>query len=269
MARSLATVTDITKLIINAKPWRLDPRCHPIPWRQDIYEATLRRPLVIGIVHDDGVVRPHPPLACALRDLEARLRAAGHQIVAWDTSDHMELIEIMDLYYTADGGEDIRRDVEAGGEPYIPHVEALVNRGSAISVYEYWQLNRRKLAAQVAYNDKWEASNVDVLLTPTLPHTAHPHKRTKWIGYTKVWNVLDYTALAFPAGVSAGQEKPEYIPRNDLDQWNWEEYDASSMNGHPVGLQIIGRRLEEEKVLGVATVFQSLMKSQKKVGIEH
>ena len=31
------------------------------------------------------------------------------------------------------------------------------------------------------------------------------------------------------------------------------------MDGHPVGLQIIGQRLEEEKVLGVAAVIVKLI----------
>jgi hypothetical protein len=91
-----------------------------------------------------------------------------------------------DLYYSADGGEDIRRDVALGNEPYIPHVEALVNRGPAISVYSYWQLNIRKLAAQKAYLDKWNATRgpvsgrvVDVLLMPTAPHSAVPHRKSK------------------------------------------------------------------------------------------
>lgn len=32
------------------------------------------------------------------------------------------------------------------------------------------------------------------------------------------------------------------------------------MDGHPIGLQIIGRGFEEEKVLGVAKVFEKLIK---------
>lgn len=269
MARSLSTITYATKLVIAAEPWHLDPRCHPLPWRLSAYDEMKSRLLVIGIVHDDNVVRPHPPIQRALRSLETKLRAAGHEVITWDTSDHQELIDIMDLYYTADGCEDIRRDVEAGGEPYIPHVELLVNQASAISVYEYWQLNRRKLAAQVAYNNKWETTfspngrKVDILLTPTMPHTAVPHRRTKWIGYTKVWNILDYTALSIPAGFSDEKVdmKPEYTPRNEFDKWNWETYDAQKMSGHPIGLQIIGRRLEEEKVLGAAEIVEGLLRS--------
>ena len=37
-------------------------------------------------------------------------------------------------------------------------------------------------------------------------------------------------------------------------------FDAKTMDEHPVGLQIVGRRLEEEKLLGVAAVFDKLMK---------
>lgn len=95
MARCLSTITDITKLVIGSEPWRLDPRCHPIPWRDAIYQGIHLRPLVIGIVHDDGVVRPHPPHQRALLEAEAKLKAAGHEVIKWDTSDHQEIIDIM------------------------------------------------------------------------------------------------------------------------------------------------------------------------------
>lgn len=50
-----------------------------------------------------------------------------------------------------------------------------------------------------------------------------------------------------------------YQPRNEQDAWNWGVYDVESMDGNPVGLQIVGRRLDEEKVLGVATVFEKIL----------
>jgi Asp-tRNA(Asn)/Glu-tRNA(Gln) amidotransferase A subunit family amidase len=175
----------------------------------------------------------------------------------------------MDQYYTADGCEDIRRDVAAAGEPFIPHVEALVNRGKAISVYEYWQLNKQKAAAQKEYLDKWNAVRspsgkpVDILLSPTLPHTTVPHRKFRWVGYTKIWNLLDYPALTFPVDkVRADQDvtPKRYEPRNQLDEWNWDLYDAKQVDGYPVNLQIIGKKLQEEKVLGAATVVEKLWK---------
>jgi amidase len=162
--------------------------------------------------------------------------------------------------------------VEAGGEPFIPHVEALINRGKAISVYEYWQLNKRKVAAQQAYNKKWNTLKgpkaghpVDFILMPTMPHVAVPHRSCRWVGYTKVWNVLDYTALSFPAGRVDGHVdvKPEdsYEPRNEMDASNWSLYDPEMMDGHPIGLQLVGRRFEEEKILGAAAVIEKILKN--------
>lgn len=168
-----------------------------------------------------------------------------------------------------DGGEDIRRDVMAAGEPFLPNIKNLVDRAPAISIYEYWQLNKRKIATQTAYNDMWNKARsplgrpVDVLLVPTMPHTAAPHRTCRWVGYTKLFNFLDYTALSFPAGKASkaldGALPTDYKPRNPLDAWNWEHYDIDTMDGHSVGLQIVGRRLEEEKVLGVAQQIEKLL----------
>jgi len=103
---------------------------------------------------------------------------------------------------------------------------------------------------------------VDVLLVPALVHTAVPHRTLKWVGYTKLWNALDYTALTFPAGKASREldgEQPSYEPRNPLDEWVSQQYDIEKMDGFSVGLQIIGRRLEEEQVLGVAHQIERLL----------
>lgn len=174
-----------------------------------------------------------------------------------------------DDYYASDGGEDVRRAVAAGGEPFIPQIQAFVNRGKPIPVYEYWQINKRKVAAQQAYHDMWDGTlspsgrPVDVLLVPTMPHTAVPHGSCRWTGYTKLFNFLDYTALTFPAGRACKaldeQYSTDYDPRNDIDAWNWGLYNPLTMEGHSVGLQIVGRRFEEEKVLGAAQQIQRLL----------
>ncbi|KAJ4382601.1 hypothetical protein N0V86_001823 [Didymella sp. IMI 355093] len=187
---------------------------------------------------------------------------------------HQECIDIMDQYYTADGGEDIRRDVEAGGEPFIPHVEALVNRGQPISVYSYWQLNKQKVAAQKRYLDLWKSTRsaatgeeIDVLLTPVMPHSAVPHRKCRWVGYTKVFNFVDYPAVVIPAGQVSKELDSEaastmhvYQPRNPLDEWNWNLFDVKAMDGMPIGVQIVARRLHEERALGAAKAIDSILR---------
>lgn len=56
-----------------------------------------------------------------------------------------------------------------------------------------------------------------------------------------------------------GDISREYVPRNSNDAWNWERYDPETMDGHHVGLQIVGRRFEEEKVLGAAQQVEQLL----------
>lgn len=158
MTRNLSSLTYIMKTVIDTTPWRKDPRCVAIPWRDVMYQEAQKRSLVVGMLLDDDVVRPHPLIKRVLRTLETKLKEAGHTVVPWDPADHKECIDLMDAYYTIDGGEDIRGDVLAGGEPFLPHVEVLVNRTPAITVHEYWRLNRRKLAAQKAYLDKRNAA---------------------------------------------------------------------------------------------------------------
>ncbi|KAI1205783.1 amidase signature domain-containing protein [Annulohypoxylon truncatum] len=273
LARNLPSLTLVMKELVQMKPWEHDARCAPVPWRDEIFQEFRSKPLTIGLLTDDGVMRPHPPIIRVLLSLVEKLQAAGHEIVEWNADLHAECIQVMDEFYTADGGEDIRRDILAGGEPFIPHVEALVNRGQPISVYDYWQLNKRKTMLQQAYLKKWNeiespktGRKVDVVLMPPMPHTAVPHHSCRWVGYTKIWNVLDYSALVIPAGkVSSvdGDAPWKFAPRNMLDEWNagvWAQSKARMIElGLPVGVQIAGRKLEEEKVLAIGAVIDELL----------
>ena len=79
-----------------------------------------------------------------------------------------------------------------------------------------------------------------------------------------MWNFLDYSALALPVtSVSQNTDRIDqsYQPRNSIDECVWGLYDPERMHGHPIGLQIVGRRLEEEKVLAAASVIEGLLRS--------
>nr|RBQ90464.1 hypothetical protein FVER53263_13403 [Fusarium verticillioides] len=287
MSPTLSNLIALTKECLLAEPWKLDPNVVPIPWRQADFEAVQKRKLTIGIILDDGVVRPHPEIQEAVRRAVAIFEKAGHKVIPWSTADHSSCIEIQDQFYRADGGEDIKTEVAVAGEPMIAHVEALVKSSKPISVYEYWQLNRRKTAAQEAYNKKWTTTAglengecVDVIISPVSPHTAVTHRSSRWTGYAKIWNFLNYTAMSFPFAkfgspedatssdmyVGAADEARrsylhDYAPRNAIDEWIRGLYNPEAMKGLDIGVQIIGRRYEEEKVLGVASLLEKLIRA--------
>lgn len=95
LARSLSSLHLVTKAVIDASPWQDDPRTYPLPWREAIYEDTINRPLVIGVLLDDGVVKIHPPILRVIEQTVAKLQAAGHEIVDWTSEGHKECVEIM------------------------------------------------------------------------------------------------------------------------------------------------------------------------------
>jgi amidase len=96
MSRNIDSLIAVTKTVIDAAPWDLDPKCSPMPWRSDSYDEVQSRPLVIAVMRDDGVVRPHPPVSRVLEDVVAKLEAAGHEIVSWTPGSlHQECIDMM------------------------------------------------------------------------------------------------------------------------------------------------------------------------------
>lgn len=95
MGRSMDTLHLAMKAVLEAQPWKFDARCSPIPWRQDLYDEVQGRPLVVGILLDDEVVRPHPPISRVMNETIKVLRDAGHEIVEWNAQYHAECVEVM------------------------------------------------------------------------------------------------------------------------------------------------------------------------------
>jgi hypothetical protein len=58
------------------------------------------------------------------------------------------------------------------------------------------------------------------LLGPTTPYASVEHGNFKYVGYTGVFNVVDYSAVSFPSGVIADKEKDQvpsdYTPLSDI-----------------------------------------------------
>lgn len=75
--------------------------------------------------------------------------------------------------------------------------------------------------------------------------------------------MVDYSAVSFPSGLSVDKsiDTPvaDYKALSDFCQAAHDSYDAEALHGMPVSLQLVAKRLEEEKVLAMTkTVLQSL-----------
>ena len=79
MATSLTTAEYFMESLLASSPWNVDPNVVPIPWRKELAISPTNRKLRLGVVFDDGVVKPQPPVARAMRETIDALRAAGHE----------------------------------------------------------------------------------------------------------------------------------------------------------------------------------------------
>jgi amidase len=95
LARSLRDLTTYCRAVVGAGPHLRDPRCLPLPWRAEDADRVRWRKLRVGVMWDDGVVRPTPPVGRALREVVGKLKAAGHEVVEWAPDGHLRMFELL------------------------------------------------------------------------------------------------------------------------------------------------------------------------------
>lgn len=85
MSLDFSSLELFAKAVVNKEPWRLDPQCLPMPWKgESDVRKTLpkgKERLVIGVIHNNGMVRPLPSVQRALAATIKVLQDQGHEIV--------------------------------------------------------------------------------------------------------------------------------------------------------------------------------------------
>ena len=302
MARTLDDLTYFTKSILQMQPEKYDYTVHPIPWRDSFFNSTSsKKPLRIGVLKTDGVADPTPAISRALTLASDALTAAGHTIVPVTpppTANPLLALRLASLLLNSDGTKTFRsffRSFEATDPgaaqltfymslprpiKYLYYLYVRYIRRDAVwssilrdfhpqTAYGQWQLVARREAFRSTWFDWWnEPSNsFDFILcpanaTPALPHGAMKDAVSS-CGYTFLWNLLDYTAGILPVTkVDAKTDALTERPKNGVERGAWKHYDAKAMEGLPCAVQLVGRRLEEEKVLAGMQVLVEALKGQ-------
>lgn len=244
LSTSLSGIALFMKTIIDQKPWLYDPSMLPIPWHDTSLSSRLRtspsgtKILKIGILRDDGVVKPHPPILRAMNKLISTLRSnPAFEIVEFAPHAHDKAWRIISSLYFADGAAEEFAAIAASGEPWRPMSEFIIKDNPhvrTLSVPEVWALTCEREEYRAAYAAHWNAVSgsveggdlVDVVLCPVGPGAAPPLECARYWGYTSQWNLLDYPALVFPTGLACSPEidarEEGYEARNKDDEYNYK-----------------------------------------------
>nr|ABU75302.1 amidase protein [Ustilaginoidea virens] len=288
MARTLNDLFYFTRAVLEKGTYNYDYSCHPIPWRGDVVrEYREKKVLRVGILRTDGVIDPSPACKRALDMTEAALRRAGHEIVEIEPPEPYEALCLASRLLCADG-LDIVRGFFRTGEwndrgvaqmrfyaklpspiKYLHYLwvryvrrdpvwAGLLRNWRRTTTTEYWGLISRREAYKRRWWEYWQETGLDFIIappnaTPAVPHDGM-HDAVSSCGYTFMFNLLDYFAGVIP--VTHVDKSKDQLPAgfnfrklNGAARGAYKLYDADEMHGLPVGVQVIGRRLEEEKVL--------------------
>ncbi|KAL8817127.1 MAG: hypothetical protein Q9191_008205 [Dirinaria sp. TL-2023a] len=261
-----------------SKVWHLDPKCLPMPWRKNVIQPPNRK-LRLGIMgNHDFSVTCHPPVERALEETKRALMDAGHEVFEWVPNDHPKLAEALMTAFQTFGGSVVADALSITGEPFFNSMkgyEKASKEGESIlgpSAFREMNLRRNKL--QKDYLDRWQATGtqgkkpMDGLVMPVTPWAAARLRVTEelsYVGYTGVFNILDLPSCTFPAtfadrNLDRAREDSQWNALNPFDAKIQADYDPVFYHGAPVSLQLVGQRLEEEKVLEMVSVVSSILR---------
>lgn len=241
MCRTIDGLEVYTKAILSMEPWTWDAACVPIPWNstvsQEIGERATSTGLSFGMIWNDGLVRPHPPIERGLHETKAALEAAGHQVLDITFFTGQEDMErtIMAVI-GCDGGVGPNAILNQLPEPAHPET-VFPEPSDALSSVELMADGKRLLLLRKHFLDKWMATAsqttsgkpVDVLILPSGGHVAPPHGTMDYYLYEAISNVLDWTCATIPVGTVDARLDPKpgpdfgFTPMSDMDQKNWEK----------------------------------------------
>lgn len=276
MSRSLDTLKFYCETVVGLAPWEFDHKCLPIPWRKNVIQPVGRKLRLGFIGAHDGLVHVQPPVLRALNMTQKALEDAGHEIIPWSPNLH-EIINknLLASFYDLGGGA-LASVIDPTGEPYFPSMKPYAIAAKAelnVTQMRHKVMQRNQL--QQAYLDAWNATAtpekppMDGIIMAVSPWSAPrlgASQKDFYIGYTGVVNFLDFPGCTFPVTwadktIDHPVDMKSFRQLNELDGRIQADYDPEFYHKAPVSLQVVGKRLEEEKVLEIVEVVADTLRA--------
>jgi amidase len=283
LATTVGAVKLLVKAILSQSPWLYDPLVVDMPWRDSIEQETLdlikvaasgKSQLSFGILRSDGVVGLHPPVARAIQICADALAKAGHKVIEWKPPSHQYGNDLTFKTWKYDGGRDVHSAMGLSGEPMALQV-SISYGDKPVQQYTATEISANNIELRKwkkDYLDYWNSTAestgtgrpVDGLLVPIAPFSAARPLKYSYYGYSTFVNGLDYTSVVFPVtkvDKNIDVVDHSYQSLNETDKTIQTDYDPEIYDGSHVSLQLVGRRLQEEKMLILVEHIASLLRS--------
>ncbi|GME67568.1 unnamed protein product [[Candida] boidinii] len=270
MCQDLKDLKEITKLIIDSKPWLVDPRVPPIEWRESSLASQGK--LSFGVMKWNKINHPHPPVVRTMELVVESLKAKGHEVIEWDPPvSTVELAQVAFDVFGSDGYEEVVEMCAQSGEPIVPEILSIAKESDlpkgCDNLHDHWDQARRRYEYQQIIDNYWqETANrtstgrpIDGLITPVWDCCSFKTKDvSNYIGdYVAPINVLDYTVCIAP--VTKVDKKIDVVDNSfeflsAQDKKIHDLYDPELYDGTPSGVQVIAPRYQEETAIELCEI---------------
>ncbi|KAI1068702.1 hypothetical protein LB507_006217 [Fusarium sp. FIESC RH6] len=265
MCTSLRDVDLMMSVISGSQPWLKDPRLVPIPWAG---KMTEKKPLKLGIMMNDGVITPQPPVTRALEWAVSKLRSKGFDVRPFQPYGAKEAMEGIRRAYWPDGGKAVREALEAKQEPMHDLTRWILKdaEGPGLDTAGILKLRLARDDFRCRFAEHWELQDVDFVVCPVFIGPACSHETSFYWNYTAFWNYVDYPGITIPTPIKAGTKGSEDYPADSVTLSEDEEHvrrlwAEGDFEGAPINLQVVGRKYHDNDLFEAVTEIDKAINS--------
>ncbi|KAF4776197.1 hypothetical protein HER10_EVM0004269 [Colletotrichum scovillei] len=265
LANSISDIQLFEDVVLNQEPWDEETSLVPLPWKK--MEPYQPGQFTVGVIWDDGMVHPHPPVTRGLEYAVDKLKAAGVKVVDFEPYKHGEGAEIIELLYFPDAAETQKEVLAEGGEPVAPLTEWAFHysKPEPLTIRENWQLNLRREAFREEYHKVMKDRGVDFILCPAYVGVAAKCGTPQYWHYTTIWNILDQPSITFPTGLHVDPKvdvvDANYKPRSATDEREYKKYIPEAFVDAPIALQLAGKHFRDEETVAAADLVTKIIQN--------
>ncbi|KAI8161086.1 putative amidase [Colletotrichum sp. SAR 10_70] len=253
----------VMKVIIDQEPWEEETQLVPLPWKRR--EPYKTGDFTLGVIWDDGMAHPHPPVTRALKHAVAKLKDAGIKVVDFEPYNHKEGAEIIQTLYFPDAAATQRELLEKGGEPvaFLTEWAFAYSKPEPLSIRENWELNVRRDNFRDAYHKTMKDRGVDFILCPAYVGPPARLGEAQYWHYTTIWNILDQPSVIFPTGIHVDPAidvvEENYKPRSAEDEREYKKYTPEDFKDAPIALQLAGKHFRDEDTIAASEMVSRII----------
>lgn len=262
LCHTLRDAQMLLQVVCNSPAEDLDDGALNIKWDESFQEDAQR--LTIGVLTEDPKYPLHPNMKRALRIAMQKLEAAGHTIVGLTgvvpdmAPDIARACDIAFSFFRIDPDNTGLKRIASTGEPEVPSLQythPYELRDKGMSMRDLLDLNaaRGQIIAQM--RKMFVNGRLDLVIGPGYQSCAPPHDQYGNAPYTVLANLVDYPACVIPFEKAVETDDASFIRDRDYVP----PYRPKEVEGAPCHVQLIGRRLKDEKLMQAAQIVERVL----------